>query len=672
MIIFKYFIAFIFVISTLSAEAQTYKAFVKAGDNALAQHQVYDAFQHFQMAMQIDSADVELWYKLAKAAHEFNLFETADFYYQKVETAGNASEVFRFGENWLQTKMALGDYRGASIIAKRYNLRDAEASINVATTLQSNPIKINIQHLDENINTPYSDFAAQKVGETLIYSSYRFKQENVKLQKDYTAKLISVNENGKGTPLKEQFNEADKSTANAFWQDENTVYYTICEVVNEQQHCEIYTRKRENGKWKNPEKLDPKINRTEFTATQPTIGFDSVDNKTCLYFVSDQSGKMTIWRSELLINGKWKTPTKMQVLDDRSANQNITPFFDNASQTLYFSSDRNNGLGGLDIYKIKRQKDGWSKAMNVGFPLNSSYNEVYFRLNEDGKTGYFSSNRKGSFTLTKKGSCCFDIYAFELDQPTHETPQEPIATPPLVTTEIPTLPTFPITNSDITTKSVEPIEPIEPVKPTEPVVNTTVPPTNETPLEALGKFLPLALYFHNDEPNPRTWQTTTTVNYATAFRNYYSLKKEYVQTYTKPLNELEKPTATNELNAFFDVIVKGGFDNLEAFSAVLLRYLQAGETFEIVLKGFASPRAKSDYNLNLSKRRVECIRNHFETYQNGIFSAYLNSGQLKITNSPFGEANAATSVSDVIDDKRNSVYSVSAAIERRVEILEVR
>ncbi|MFT6150357.1 MAG: outer membrane protein OmpA-like peptidoglycan-associated protein, partial [Saprospiraceae bacterium] len=112
--------------------------------------------------------------------------------------------------------------------------------------------------------------------------------------------------------------------------------------------------------------------------------------------------------------------------------------------------------------------------------------------------------------------------------------------------------------------------------------------------------------------------------------------------------------------------------NLDAFSAVLLKHLQAGETIEIVLKGFASPRAKSDYNLNLSKRRVGCVRNYFRTYQGDTFQKYLNNGQLKIFTSPFGETKAATSVSDELDDKRNSVYSVGAAEERRVEILEVR
>ncbi len=650
----KYFvIAILVIITPICTNAQTYKAFVKAGDNALAQNEMYDAYNHFKMAMQIDSSKAELWGKLAEAAYGYQLFEIADYYYTKIEKEGQTSKVFDFENGWLDTKMALGDYDAAQKIAQKYNLRQAQQAIDNAQKLKQNPIKIDIQHLEKSINTRYPDFAAQRVGEDLYYSSYRFKITNQKKQKDYISKLIIAQNEEKGLPLKQRFNTKGKSTANAFFVNENEVYYTICVSKNGQQQCEIYHRKKENDKWQTAQKLHSKINKEGCTNTHPTIAFDSLDNKTYLYFVSDRSGKMTIWRSELLQSGKWKTPTKMQFLDDKTATQNITPFYDNHTQTLYFSSDRNGGLGKLDIYKVKRKKGGWSKIENAGYPLNSSYNDVYFRLNADSKTGYFSSNRKGSLSLTK-GSCCFDIYAFELGDKSPEEPKKPkIPTeiPPVVATEIPTK--IITENPPITDKPTEPKQPL-------------------TPLEELSQFLPLALYFHNDEPNPRTRQTTTNVDYATAYQSYYARKSEYVRKFTAPLSASEKAIFTNEINNFFDNKIKNGYDNLEAFSTILLKHLQAGETIEIVLKGFASPIAKTDYNLNLSKRRVDCVRNHFNTYGNGIFKMYLNNGQLKISNSPFGETKAAISVSDKANDKRNSVYSVDAAGERRVEILEVR
>ncbi|MFK7946318.1 MAG: hypothetical protein AB8G11_01920 [Saprospiraceae bacterium] len=657
----RYLYIIILIINTsLFSNAQTYKAFVKAGDNALAQNEVYDAYNHFKMAMKIDSSDAKLWEKLAKAAYGYNMFEVADYYYSKIEEEGKDADLFDFENGWLATKMALGDYEAAEQVAQKYNLQESKKAIDIAKKIKKNPIKIDIQHLDKSINTKYSDFAAQKVKDDLFYSSYRFKSKNQQNQNDYTSKLIIAKNLDKGLPLKQRFNVRDKSTANAFWVNENEVYYTICELKNGQQQCQIYHRIQKNNKWQTAKKLNTKINKEGFTNTHPTIAFDSLDNKQYLYFVSDRSGKMTIWRSELLQSGKWKMPSEMQFLDDKTATKNVTPFFDNKTQILYFSSDRNGGLGKLDIYKVERKKSGWSTIQNAGYPLNGSYNDVYFRLNEDSKTGYFSSNRKGSLSLTKS-SCCFDIYAFELGDKTPKEPIEP-KNPPIVTTETPEKPitSNPPTVSNPPTTSTE--IPTEPEKPEQPL----------TPLEELSQFLPLALYFHNDEPNPRTWKTTTTVDYGTSYRRYYARKSEYVREFTSPLSESEKVIFTNDINDFFDYKIKAGYENLEGFSNILLKHLQAGETIEIVLKGFASPRAKSDYNLNLSQRRVACVRNHFTNYQSGIFKAYLNNGQLKISNSPFGETKAATSVSDKIDDRRNSVYSVGAAKERRVEILEVR
>jgi hypothetical protein len=658
------------LIITLSANAQTYKAFVKAGDEAMAISEIYDAYSHYKMAMKIDSSDVKLWGKVAEAAHGFNLFEEADYYYNKIAEAGKYNEVYGFGENWLATKMAIGDYEKAQIIINKYNVPKAQKALDAAVKLKGNPIEIELKHLDENINTPYSDFAAQKVGDNFYYTSLRFKSENIQKEKIYIAKLVERSETGKGLPMKQRFNVKDKSTANAFWLNEDEVYYTVCEVVNEKQQCEIYYRKKENNRWGNAKKLTDKINQKGFTSTQPNVGFDSIEQKEYLFFVSDKSGKMTVWKSEILDNNQYGNPRLVKDIDDQTATENLTPFFDNQSQTLYFSSDRVGGLGNLDIYKTKRSRDKngisgkWKSVENAGFPLNGSYNDIYFRLNNDGKTGYFSSNRKGSLSLLKKGACCYDIYEFELKEQPKERPIEP-TNPPITSVEVPKNPT----------KGKVPNEPNQPTKPSEPiknVVNIPPPKPTITPQEELSQFLPLALYFHNDEPNPRTWKTTTYVPYQESFKSYYRKRSEYVQKFTAPLAEAEKGVYENEINTFFEIKVAGGFSELLSFSDLLLKYLKAGENFEITLKGYASPIAKSDYNLNLSKRRVACIRNHFASYKSGVFYKYLDNGQLKIINSPFGETTAATSVSDKANDKRNSVYSVSAALERRVEILEIR
>jgi len=94
------------------------------------------------------------------------------------------------------------------------------------------------------------------------------------------------------------------------------------------------------------------------------------------------------------------------------------------------------------------------------------------------------------------------------------------------------------------------------------------------------------------------------------------------------------------------------------------------------VRGYASPLAKSDYNKNLSLRRIESLVHYLERWDSGALLPYLNGtaangGRLFIERSPCGKSTADASVSDRLDDLRHSVYSVGAAKERRIEIEQV-
>ena len=109
------------------------------------------------------------------------------------------------------------------------------------------------------------------------------------------------------------------------------------------------------------------------------------------------------------------------------------------------------------------------------------------------------------------------------------------------------------------------------------------------------------------------------------------------------------------LEEFFEEKVRRGHDYLLLFSDILLKRLEAGEDVEIFIKGFTSPRAKSNYNLALGQRRVSSVKNHFRSHLDRVFKPYLDSGQLKLTERSFGETTASTSISDDLNDQRNSI-----------------
>lgn len=187
--------------------------------------------------------------------------------------------------------------------------------------------------------------------------------------------------------------------------------------------------------------------------------------------------------------------------------------------------------------------------------------------------------------------------------------------------------------------------------------------------EKLDEFLPLRLYFDNDEPNKRTLSRTTNKTYEQTFNAYYPRKQEFVGRYLAKTEGANQTMDQSKIESFFENDLNSGYKKLMAFSQVLQHRLNLNQKITIKVKGFASPRAEFNYNLRLGSRRIQSLKNHFNTYNNGVFVKYLRSGALKIMEEPIGEQ--PVPVSDDIKDERNSVFSVEASLERRVEIIEV-
>lgn len=189
---------------------------------------------------------------------------------------------------------------------------------------------------------------------------------------------------------------------------------------------------------------------------------------------------------------------------------------------------------------------------------------------------------------------------------------------------------------------------------------------------SMSAYLPLALYFDNDEPDPRSRLSTTRQSYEATAERYLARKQAFIQNYSVGLEGAEKAEAERRLEAFFDEEVAEGLIKLESFTSNLELFLKSGAGIDIQVKAFASPLAPADYNLALTRRRVACVTNYMRRYNGGVFTPYLQSGKLRISTLPYGESSAASSVSDDPRDRRNSVYSPEASRERRAEILEIR
>ena len=103
---------------------------------------------------------------------------------------------------------------------------------------------------------------------------------------------------------------------------------------------------------------------------------------------------MDIYRIEKNADGTWTRPVNLGTEVNTKDNEDA-PFIHPDQQTLFFTSDGHNTMGGRDIFKTTLVNKTWTKPENMGYPVNTTANDNYFTLLADGKRGYFSSDRKG-------------------------------------------------------------------------------------------------------------------------------------------------------------------------------------------------------------------------------------------------------------------------------------
>lgn len=147
--------------------------------------------------------------------------------------------------------------------------------------------------------------------------------------------------------------------------------------------------KNDEGEWSDPKEIE--LNNDEFMFAHPTL---SSDGKT-MYFSSNMKGGqggMDIWKVEKS-NDKWGTPVNLGSTINTSGDEVFPSLKDNGE--LYFSSDSHKSLGGLDLLKSSNEGGSWSQPESLPYPLNSPADDFGITFSDE-DTGYLSSDRSGS------------------------------------------------------------------------------------------------------------------------------------------------------------------------------------------------------------------------------------------------------------------------------------
>ncbi|HEB62081.1 MAG TPA: hypothetical protein ENI82_02915 [Bacteroidetes bacterium] len=416
-------------------KSQSMKAFLVAAEKSFENKDYGSALKYYLSANEFSEDDSDMLYKSAESARKFNAYNLAEDKYQKILDK-ESGEQFPLATFWLgDIKQRLGKYDEAIDLFKIY-LSEHEGDDEYFTTRAKKEIEacqwaldlisnasenINIQHMDGDVNSPYSDFAGMKYKDEFYYSSMRFTK---KKDSHYPNRLISKIlkfQDSLSIVADSIFDDDIQMNAHlCFNRNKTKAYFTICDYEDVADiRCDLYSVDVKNdGTFGSPEKLPDFINDANATNTQPNIGYNSIIKKDILYFVSDRDGgkgKKDIYYCYIDQNGNYTRPKNLASVN--TTEDDITPFYYTPTNTLYFSSNGFMNMGGYDIFASPYDQDDFGKPVHQGFPLNSSYDDIYYWRSNDGKTAYFSSNREGALYLDPETeACCYDIFKVDIKE----------------------------------------------------------------------------------------------------------------------------------------------------------------------------------------------------------------------------------------------------------------
>lgn len=376
----------------------------------------------------------------------------------------------------------------------------------------SNPKNFSIVNIGREINSEYEDYVpVLNEQETELFFTTRRRDDNLNQNvaddnKPWEDIFFATKQGNTwsyakniGMPVNTPYHNSNLGLS----ADGNTLF-----IYMDDGGGDIYYSERTNGVWSEPVPM-PGIINSSFEEKSVSI---SADEKT-LYFSSNRPGGfggLDLYRATKDSKGEWSNVKNLGPKINTDQDDDA-PFIDYDLVTLYFSSKGHKGMGGFDVFKSTLDAKGneWSDPENLGYPINTPDNDIYFVSSKDSKRAYYSSVREDGMGYT-------DIYMITIPdglknpqpavaknpespkdtaQQTTETPvvakNEP-KTDPVVTT--PTEPkNNPTKNEPKTQPKTEPKtepkkEPKKPIVPLKYVV-TVLDAADKSPLDAKVKLV---------------------------------------------------------------------------------------------------------------------------------------------------------------------------------------
>ncbi len=510
-------------------------------------------------------------------------------------------------------------------------------------------VRYEVSRLHDSINTTGSESGAVIVDDSVILFTTMQMEEtprlylvdfNPTLTEIFQAPIDTAGTIGKGEMNQWGLNAVGMNSGNVAYDRKNDILYITRSETGESSVNQIYYSRRVNKRWNKMQKVQGDVNLAGYNSSHPAIGYLPT-GETILYFSSDRPGGlggMDLWYAVIISEGKPGNSTNLGFPVNSDSND-VTPYYCNEEGALYFSSNRAGGEGQMDVYRAEGMRNSWRTPMNLGKEINTPWDDLYFtvqpcrcRCDLSGlgeketvlACGFLASNRPGSLYKNDE-NCCNDLYRWRR-----------IMTPP---------------------------------------DTTTIVPQEPPAIVSIEDLLPLKLYFHNDEPDARTLDTTTNLDYSATWQKYKQMREEYKGAQSNPVDPRKRDSVQKGVDYFFDNELNKGHDDLMKFLELLYAELKAGQKVVITVNGYASPLFESLYNVNISKRRIDCFRNSMKRWQEGKLMRFFRDGSLTIetvANGAPGEEEVGANSPLRNPKSVRSVYDMEAAHSRRIEVVGVR
>jgi len=378
------------------------------------------ALSYYQKALVKDSTNDRVKLGIANCYRLLNDNKQAEVWYRKIQHVESFSPKDQL--NYGQALLANGKYEESKKWFKLYKSNNSSDSLarrkiegiaNLHTYFEDS-----LNHPIQNVpfTTDHAEFSPVYYKDGLVFVSSRSENTFVKIKDSRTNisfyelyySPIDNNGNTSGSTVKfEEFIEGKLHKGPVcFYNNDQGVIYTKNNSTkissNKLNRLSLYyATKNTSGKWSDVHAMP--FNGSNYSVSHPSV---SPDGKK-LFFASDMPGGFggtDIYLSELN-DDAWGEPVNLGPMINTSGNE-VFPFIYKDS-TLYFSSDGYGGIGGLDVYESNIVEGKFTTVKNIGYPINSMYDDFGIIFDKNGKNGFFCSNRKN-------GGLDDDIYSFKV------------------------------------------------------------------------------------------------------------------------------------------------------------------------------------------------------------------------------------------------------------------